>query len=134
MRKFVREVGWPQLLAVLFIVLGSVVVPIVGWLVGVVLLWTSDRWNTSDKLIGTLVWPGGLGVVGVLGLELPQSNEICGGPAGSRPHCEQYGGLGIPDGLAILLAVLLVLLPLLVAGVLLRRALMKGRAHQTEQN
>jgi len=32
----------------------------VGWLVGVVLLWTSDRWTTREKLLGTLVWPGGV--------------------------------------------------------------------------
>jgi hypothetical protein len=119
---------------VLFIVLGSVVAPIIGWLVGVVLLWTSDRWTKSDKIIGTLVWPGGLGAVGVLGLALPQSNEICGGPAGSPPRCEQYGGLGLPDGLTIFIAVLLVLLPLLVAGVLLRRALRNGRAHPVAQS
>jgi hypothetical protein len=32
----------------------------VGWLVGVVLLWSSDLWTLRDKLIGTLVVPGGL--------------------------------------------------------------------------
>lgn len=31
-----------------------------GWIVGVVMLWASPRWRTSDKLLGTLVWPGGL--------------------------------------------------------------------------
>ena len=33
----------------------------VGWLAGVVLLWKSDVWTTRDKLIGTLVVPGGPG-------------------------------------------------------------------------
>lgn len=32
----------------------------VGWIVGVVLLWSSRAWNTREKLIGTLVVPGGL--------------------------------------------------------------------------
>lgn len=32
----------------------------IGWVVGVVLLWLSDVWNTRDKLIGTLLVPGGL--------------------------------------------------------------------------
>lgn len=32
----------------------------VGWLVGVVLLWASPRWTRGDKLLGTLLWPGGL--------------------------------------------------------------------------
>jgi len=33
---------------------------IVGWFVGVVLLWRSRIWTLRDKLIGTLVLPGGL--------------------------------------------------------------------------
>ncbi|TML11728.1 MAG: hypothetical protein E6G39_13085 [Actinobacteria bacterium] len=32
----------------------------VGWLVGVVLLWSSPVWRLGDKLLGTLVWPFGL--------------------------------------------------------------------------
>ena len=31
-----------------------------GWVVGVVLLWRSRVWSVTDKLIGTLLWPGGL--------------------------------------------------------------------------
>ncbi len=33
---------------------------VVGWFVGVVLLWGSRVWTLRDKLIGTLVLPGGL--------------------------------------------------------------------------
>ena len=33
---------------------------VVGWVVGVVLLWRSRVWTLRDKLIGTLLWPGGL--------------------------------------------------------------------------
>lgn len=32
----------------------------IGWLAGVVLLWLSPRWRDRDKLIGTLLLPGGL--------------------------------------------------------------------------
>jgi hypothetical protein len=32
----------------------------IGWIVGVVLLWRSKSWTVTDKLIGTLLWPGGL--------------------------------------------------------------------------
>jgi len=45
-----------------------------GWIVGVVMLWTSPRWRTADKLLGTLVWPGGLAAVLVVlrfGADLP---------------------------------------------------------------
>ena len=33
------------------------------WVVGVVLLWRSRAWTLRDKLIGTLVVPGGLAYV-----------------------------------------------------------------------
>jgi hypothetical protein len=36
-----------------------------GWVVGVVLLWRSRVWSVTDKLIGTLLWPGGF-VTGVV--------------------------------------------------------------------
>jgi len=60
---------WPssqELAAVVTLLIGGVVVPVVGWLVGVVLLWASPRWRFGDKLLGTLIWPGGLAWLGVL--------------------------------------------------------------------
>jgi len=33
----------------------------IGWIAGVVLLWTSHAWTVRDKLVGTLILPGGLG-------------------------------------------------------------------------
>jgi hypothetical protein len=39
-----------------------VLLPLV-WVVGVVLLWRSRAWTLRDKLIGTLVVPGGLAYV-----------------------------------------------------------------------
>ena len=41
----------------------TVVLLPVLWVVGVVLLWRSRAWTTRDKLIGTLVVPGGLAYV-----------------------------------------------------------------------
>ncbi len=32
----------------------------VGWLVGVGLLWSSQTWCLRDKVLGTVIWPGGL--------------------------------------------------------------------------
>jgi hypothetical protein len=34
----------------------------IGWLVGVWLLWTSDRWTRGEKLLATLGWPLGYGI------------------------------------------------------------------------
>jgi len=51
--------GLHEWLAIPLLLIGGFIV-IVGWLVGVVLLWTSRVWTLRDKLIGTLVVPGGL--------------------------------------------------------------------------
>ncbi|MDX6413628.1 MAG: hypothetical protein QOH23_1038 [Gaiellaceae bacterium] len=52
--------SWREVATLFLIPVGGVAVPVVGWLVGVVLLWQSDAWTRRDKLIGTLVVPGGL--------------------------------------------------------------------------
>lgn len=48
--------------AVLMLTVGSLI-PVVGWLVGVALLWTSRRWRPWEKALGTLVVPGGPGIL-----------------------------------------------------------------------
>ena len=39
--------------------IGAIVLLPLFWIVGVILLWTSNAWNTRDKLIGTFLPPGG---------------------------------------------------------------------------
>lgn len=51
--------GPRETIAVILLLLGGFV-GFVGWIVGLILLWISDVWSTRDKLIGTLVLPGGL--------------------------------------------------------------------------
>ena len=46
--------------AIILLLIGGLVLPFVGWFIGVVLLWSSTAWRTKDKLIGTLLVPGGL--------------------------------------------------------------------------
>jgi uncharacterized membrane protein len=54
-----RRAGARETAAVILLLLGGFV-GFVGWIVGLILLWISDVWNTRDKLIGTFVLPGGL--------------------------------------------------------------------------
>lgn len=56
-RRRVLDTGTVVLLLVGGLLIG------LGWIVGVFMLWVSPRWRTSDKLVGTLVWPGGLAAV-----------------------------------------------------------------------
>jgi hypothetical protein len=57
-----------EIVALLLLSVGSLVVPILGWLAGVVLLWLSPLWTRKDKLIGTFLPPGGVGVLLLIGL------------------------------------------------------------------
>jgi hypothetical protein len=51
---------WTDYLALVLLPIGGLLVPLVGWLAGVVLLWSSRVWSNRDKLLGTLIVPGGL--------------------------------------------------------------------------
>lgn len=48
-----------EIAAIVLLSAGSIFVPVLGWIVGVVLLWSSRRFSRADKLIGTLVPPLG---------------------------------------------------------------------------
>jgi len=51
--------GLHEALAIALLLFGGYLL-IIGWLIGVVLLWSSPAWRTRDKVLGTLIFPGGL--------------------------------------------------------------------------
>ena len=87
--------GLNEWLAIPLLLIGGVIIPVLGWFVGVVLLWTSRIWTLRDKLIGTLVVPGGLTTLVLLTMfatpfsgrsstesvtcDPTKNGEICGG-------------------------------------------------------
>jgi len=78
-----------------------------GWVAGVLILWTSPRWSRRDQLIATFVPPAGLvalffGLVAVL-----RATAGCPGhvPALHVPAGCATRGVTLPLGVAILLAV-----------------------------
>jgi hypothetical protein len=98
----------------------------VGWIVGAVMLWSSRAWTAREKLIGTLLVPGGLAASLYIGLAV----GLSGGQL-----CEQSGGLARPavtrctggastmhDVLVGALIIALLLVPLATAIFLARRA------------
>lgn len=46
--------------SVLALLLGGFVVPLVGWLAGVIMIWNGPRWTVVDRWIGTLAWPAAI--------------------------------------------------------------------------
>ena len=96
------------------------------WPIGVILLWVSPAWNVRDKVIGTLLPPGGYwgvllfgatfatahttgGCVTVIGATVQAIQNGCHTPAGPSP---------LETALSIIASVLIYTLPLITAGYL----------------
>jgi HAAS len=123
--------GWREWTAVILLPLGGFAFG-VGWLVGLVLLWSSRLWTTRDKLIGTLIVPGGIATA-LLVVLLTATTRRCKGFTTVNPstgavgrasmHCTPSGGpSAATTGLQIALLVFVVLGPVVSAVYLARRA------------
>src|SRR5262249_44921667 len=89
---------------------------IVGRGAGVVLVWFSPRGRWPDKLLGTLVWPGGFASLFLLAGQAASARQ-CGGVSGTVTTCS--GSPGLPLWLAIAITVAAVAGPVVVAARLL---------------
>ncbi|MBV9803618.1 MAG: hypothetical protein JO130_10525 [Solirubrobacterales bacterium] len=111
--------GTQEWVAIVLLLAGGFIV-FVGWIVGAVMLWTSRAWRVRDKLIGTLIVPGGLptAILVLLDLSTPQTcTSLNGGPQ----HC--VGGPStLHQILSLGLFAFLVLGPIFTAVYLARRA------------
>lgn len=123
--------GGMQVAAVLLLLvggaLGLLLGPLgvlIGWVVGAVLLWSSPRWRWVDKLIGTLVWPGGLAApILLLALGNSATASSCGASSSGHAACPPPAGLSLFAVLGeVTLGVIVFLAPIVVAIYLLRRA------------
>jgi hypothetical protein len=83
-RLFRRARSWGNLgmdgIAVLLLPVGGVV-PGLGWLIVMVLLWTSLRWTAREKLLATVAVPGGppvayFAVEGIASLQLSAAGKV----------------------------------------------------------
>ena len=108
--------------AIILLLFGGFIV--VGWFVGVVLLWSSRVWTARDKWIGTLVVPGGLapGVLIALIVLSPPAKQLCYGIAGGVQHCTNAGQSTSPTVLGVAVSALLILTPIATSVYLARRA------------
>jgi hypothetical protein len=115
-----RRESW----AVTLLTVGSLV-PVVGWLVGVGLLWTSRLWTRGEKWLGTLVLPGGIGLW-LYTLALLPTRDCSSGAIfrndGSRQVVTTCTGLDIPSRVGVPIGLAILLAPLVVASILYARA------------
>jgi hypothetical protein len=98
--------------------IAAVVLTPLLWPVGVILLWTSNAWNVRDKLIGTLVPPGGyLGVSFLLfaGVGSYSSSSTCAQPATGPMTCTYSGPPGWLTTIGTVVGIFILVLPILTA-------------------
>lgn len=109
--------GTKEMAAVLLLLFGGFIAGI-GWLAGVVILWSSKAWTTREKWIGTLVIPGGLATpFFILGARL--TSQSCVRTAHGHEHCTTDGSGQI---ILIVISAILVLAPIASAMYLTNRA------------
>jgi len=63
-----------EVIGLIMISVGSLI-PIVGWVVGIVLVWMSPVWSKAQKLLATLVWPFGWFTMLLFGLMSTRSSS-----------------------------------------------------------
>lgn len=113
-----RRYDW---ITVFLLLVGGVIVPVAGWLAGAVMLVISPRWTLRDKLIGLLVWPGGLAVAaGLIAFAPTRDCVYVDTPAGRQPG--QCTGTAIPGWLGVPVLLVAVIGPLATALYLTVRA------------
>ena len=82
--------GRKEWLAMVLLLFGGFIAGF-GWLVGVLLLWISRAWTVREKLIGTLVVPGGLLLPIYILHTSGMSSASCAGHAHCAPTNAQVG-------------------------------------------
>jgi len=112
-----------------FLEIAAVVLTPLVWPIGVILLWTSTAWNTRDKLIGTLVPPGGyLGVSLLLfaGVGSYSTSSTCAQPETGPLACTYSGPPGWLTTVGTVVGIFILVLPILTAFYLGIRAVERG--------
>ena len=113
------RLGTAEVFAVALL-LGGVFLFGIGWILGLILLWASPRWTVREKLVGTFVLPGGLGLIVWL-ITVPTSSTACSGDSSGFQHCTTSGWT-LPGWAGLAVVALGVALPIYTSFFLVRRA------------
>jgi uncharacterized membrane protein len=100
---------------------GAFLIPILGWVLGVILLWASSVWSPREKLIGTLLVPGGLSAVLFLAL-IGSSSTCTASGGGGRPTIQHCTSPTVPNAIGIPLLIAFVVAGIATPIFLARRA------------
>jgi len=110
------SVGKREDAAVILLAGAGILLPLIGWLAGVLLLWSSRAWTRGEKLLGTLLTPGMLLIPVVLILD--SSSDVCVRRLGpGQEYVLRCGGgaSALPGGVLLLAILLLIAVPIITA-------------------
>jgi len=93
------EQRWYVVVTAALLYVGGLVVPLAGWVVGIMMLWASPLWTRNERLIATIVPPA----VGVLLFGI----FAIGGPGFPWWHALLFGGLVGPILASIVIGIVL---------------------------
>lgn len=79
------EQGWFPVIAALLLALGGIVIPVIGWIAGLAMVWFSRSWRTGEKLVATLAAPAAALVIVVTVLVAQAVAPASAGAEGSNP-------------------------------------------------
>jgi uncharacterized membrane protein len=114
--------GFRETAAVILLPIGGVLIPLFGWIAGLILLWSSPVWTSRDKWIGSLIIPGGL-MLPVWYFIAP--SHVCATTTGNNGQVISNtcgGSSGLSQMLLLVAFALAVAAPIVTAIYLARRA------------
>jgi uncharacterized membrane protein len=103
--------GIRETLAIILLPIGGVIIPVLGWIVGAILLASSNVWTSREKVIGLLLFPGGLLPAVALSLGAG-GGRVCEAAGFDGQVVTETCSGGMPIPLAYLLLAVLVLVPI----------------------
>lgn len=123
-----QDATWYTVVTAFLLLVGGIVLPVIGWIAGVVLLWMSKTWTLRDKIGGTLVMPAGA-IAAVASWTLVGSVEMTTSVDGGNTVTTTEQLTPIP--LVVLINVFLVLPIITFVYLLVRANWLKKRAEDS---
>jgi hypothetical protein len=114
------QARWTDTAAVILLPIGGVILPFFGWVIGLIFLWMSSVWTTKEKILGTLIVPGGLLPALYLTL-VPTSFRTCTQYTVDGATVSECSGPNGTNVIMLILGIALFVAPILIAVYLGKR-------------
>jgi uncharacterized membrane protein len=114
------QARWTDTAAVILLPIGGVILPFFGWVIGLIFLWMSSVWTTKEKILGTLIVPGGLLPALYLTL-VPTSIRTCTQYTVDGTTVSECSGPNGTNVIMLILGIALFVAPILIAVYLGKR-------------